>query len=154
MSNLLAAQPEFTRAFIGRTGEKTIPIDRIVEYADDDVGKHQLRVEALFLMANIVIKGGLDIVARCVDRDFMKRFVAGLYLDDPGIVPALLCAMARMTKISSIGISSERVRKQFQDANGYAALEVLNDDSDETIRQMAIAFQNIFLHEEDDGARN
>jgi hypothetical protein len=150
LSNLLAAQPEFARAFVGRTGEKTIPLDKIADYADDDVGKHELRVEALFLMANIVIEGGFDIVARCVDRDFTRRFVDGLYLDDPGLVPALLCAMAKMMKIATIGISPARVKKQFEDANGYAALEAVNDDGDGTARQMAIAFEKILSRSGDD----
>jgi hypothetical protein len=151
MSNLLAAQPEFARAFIGTTSQKTVPVDRIAEYADDDVGRHQLRVEALFLMANLVIEGSFNVVAPCVDRNFMRRFVDGLYLDDPGLVPALLCAMAKMTKISSIGISPARVKKQFEEANGYAALDAINEDSDTAVREMGMALEKILSREGDDG---
>ena len=110
-------------------------------------GNTAMKVEAIFLVANIVRAGSEQVIRTNVlasPAPFVRIFADNLCIEDPDVVDSVLCALARMIRSEASGGGSEETIRLLRDEY-LTTIETLMDSSDAAVSEQASAFFNLFI---------
>ena len=82
----------------------------------------------------------------CNNEQIIQILVDSLILEDPDLIDAIICSLARMIQMGVSDTTQDKIRKEFEKSGGNEIIEKLIDHENVDISERAIAFRNLVLN--------
>ena len=108
----------------------------------------KLQIEIVFLLTNLVRLGSNSLLENiCKESDLITIFVDSFDLEDPDLIDAILCALAKIMQSELSESRQNDIKDKFNMANGEEAINKLIENNNESISQQALVFRNKIIEQ-------